>query len=320
MIAALLSQYTQSVLTTGAMFAIAGMGLYVTLSSGQFSVVHAALMGLGGYAAGVGSVELGCSYVVSLLIGALAGGFVGVLLGVLLHKMDGMLLGIATLAIGQAIALTVVNIDYLGGSVGYAGVPLRTTFSSAWLILGLAMAGLMYMRRTRFGLAVLAVGKDATVAEALGISAFVMRVWAFGVGGALAGLAGAMLIQFVGLIQPNDLAFPAEVQLFIYVVVGGLTTPWGAAVGAVGILWLLEALRFSVLDRYWILGLILVVVVLVRPKGLLVRRSIAVQPEAGEQLWRRLLAGRAAAAHGPARAVTQEAEEPEATPAKEGLT
>ena len=321
MIAALLTSYTQSVLTTGAIFAIAGAGLYVTLASGQFSVAHAALMGLGGYSAGVAAVELGSTFLVTLVIGAAVGGLFGGLLGGLVRNMDGMLLGIATLAIGQAISLTIVNIDYLGASVGYSGVPLRTDFASAWATLALVLGVLMYVRRTRFGLAVLAVGKDATVAEALGISAFAIRLWAFGIGGAIAGLAGALLVQFVGLIQPNDLAFPAEVQLFIYVIVGGLTTPWGAAVGAVGILWLLEALRFSVLDRYWILGLILVVVVLARPKGLLVRRNLAIGPSDQGPWWRRLLGQRAAMPESQSVAIsTQDPGESAAIPAKEGLT
>jgi branched-chain amino acid transport system permease protein len=271
---AFLTPYTEGVLTTGAIFAIAGMGLVVTLMSGQFSVAHAALMGLGGYAAGVTAVELGWSFPATLAIGVFTGALTGAVLGFLLRRMSGMLLGIATLAIGQAISLTVINIEYLGASVGYAGVPLRTGFIGSWVILFAVLAILTYVRRTRFGLAMLAVGKDETVAEALGISALIMRVWAFALGGAFAGLAGALLIQFVGLIQPNDLAFTAEVQLFIYVIVGGMTTPWGAVLGAVGILWLLEALRFSTLDRYWILGLILVIVVLVRPSGLLVRRNL----------------------------------------------
>jgi branched-chain amino acid transport system permease protein len=274
MILGFLSLYTESVLTTGAIFAIAGMGLYVTLTSGQFSVAHAALMGIGGYSAAVVAVEQDWPFSATLVLGFVVGGLSGAILAVLLRKMSGMLLGVATLAIGQALSLTVVNIDYLGGSVGYSGVPLRTEFVTTWLILLGVLAVLVYLRRTGFGLALLAVGKDETVAEALGISALAFRIWGFALGGAFAGLAGALLVQFVGLIQPNDLAFTAEVQLFIYVIVGGLTTPFGAVLGAVGTIWLLEALRFSTLDRYWMLGLILVVVVLVRPQGILVRRNL----------------------------------------------
>jgi branched-chain amino acid transport system permease protein len=136
-------------------------------------------------------------------------------------------------------------------------------------------------RRGCIGYAILAVGKDETVARSLGISVERIRGIAFGVGGALAGMGGGLLAHNNGLIEPSNLAFGAEPLFFIFLIVGGPATPWGAVLGTFLMWWLQEVLRFgqngqflflSQADRYWVLGLILVSVVVVRPDGLLKRR------------------------------------------------
>lgn len=270
----MLSPYAQGIFIAGGIYAIAALGLYVAIASGQFSVAHAALMGLGGYGAAVASVALGAPFWLALLAGAAVGGAAGAAFAVLLRAMGGMLLGVATIALGQAISLTVTQVPALGGSLGYTGVPIRTTLGWTALVLLVALAALAWLLRSSFGIALLAAGRDETVAGSLGISTFAVRVWAFGLGGALAGVAGALQAHWVGLVDPNSLGFLANIPLYVFLVVGGSTTPWGAVAGAVGLTWLLELLRFSQTDRYWVLGLLLAAAVLVRPQGLLVRRSL----------------------------------------------
>ena len=269
-----LSPYVQGVFVNGGIFAIAALGLYLSLASGQVSVMHQALVGVGGYAAGVVSVQLGMPLVISLLFGMLAGALVGAVVAVLLREMNGMVLGVATIAIGQALSLIAANISSLGGSLGYTGVSLQTTLTWVVGVLVVAMVGFSWLRRTRLGLAVLAVGKEPAVAEALGISSKFVRVWAFGTGGALAGIAGGLQAHWLSLVEPTSLGFAYEALLFMYLIIGGLSSPWGAVAGAIGVTWLLEALRFTGSSRYWILGLILVIVIILRPQGLIPRRSL----------------------------------------------
>lgn len=272
----MLSSYAQSVFTTGCIYAIVCIGLYITIASGQFSIAHAAIMGLGAYTAGVVAVQFNWPFWPTLFAAAAVGGIMGAILGFLLRNMHGILVGVATLAIGQIISLGVSNIDFLGGSLGYAGVPLRTNLWSVAVILAVLMAMLTWLRHTRTGLVLVAVGKEPVVAEALGISTLWVRIWAFAVGGVLAGIAGGLLVQFLGIVAPADLSFTAEIPLLVYLIVGGQTTPWGAVVGAIGLTWLLELLRSvgTTSDRFWVLGLILTVVVLVRPQGILVRQNL----------------------------------------------
>jgi ABC-type branched-subunit amino acid transport system permease subunit len=280
--------YVQSVFVVACTYSIVTLGLWVTLSSGQFSVAHAALMGLGGYGGGIASVRFGAPFPVALVAGFVVGGLAGALFALVLRRTSGILLGTVTIALGQAVALIVRNTDALGGSQGYSGIPLRTNLGWAAGCAVVSLGAVLALRRSRVGLAMLATERDETVARSLGISAMTVRLWGFGLGGALAGLGGVLLAHNNGIIEPKELSFAAEPLFFIFLMVGGVSTPWGAFAGAIGVWWVQEELRFGSTgtflfldrdDRYWILGLLLVAVVLLRPRGLLVRRHLRRPPD-----------------------------------------
>jgi len=276
-------------ITYACAFSLVTLGLYVTISSGQFSVAHAALMGVGGYAAGIATVNWSPPFPVALLAGAAAGALLGLAIAFVLQRTSGILLATVTIALGQAIALTIQNVPSLGGSQGYTGIPIRTTVWWAIALTIVAFALILGLLRTRIGLEFLAVSHDETVSKALGISILATRLWGFGLGGLLAGLGGGLIAHQNGLIQPSELSFAQEPKFFIYLVIGGFTSPWGALLGTLAMYYVQEVLlRFGesstltifgvhVLDykdRFWILGLLLIVVVLTRPRGVFVRRSL----------------------------------------------
>lgn len=270
-------------------FSLVTLGLFLTISSGQFSVAHAALMGVGGYAAGFATVSWSVPFPVALLAGAAAGAALGLAIAFVLQRTSGILLCTVTIALGQAIALTIQNVPSLGGSQGYTGIPIHTTVWWAVALASIAFAAVLAVLRTRVGLDFLAVSRDETVSKALGVSVLATRLWGFGLGGLLAGLGGGLLAHQNGLIQPSELSFAQEPKFFIYLLIGGYTSPWGALLGTLAMYYVQEViLRFGrnstltifgahVLDykdRFWILGLLLIVVVLTRPRGALVRRSL----------------------------------------------
>jgi branched-chain amino acid transport system permease protein len=276
--------YVESVLVVICIYSLVALGLQITIASGQFSVMHAALMGAGGYASGIAAVQFRAPFVLALLVGMLIGGCIGVIVSVLLRRTSGLLLGTVTVALGQSMSLIAQNIAALGASQGYTGIPLNTNLPWAFGALVTGLVLVLLIGRSRIGYAILAVGKDETVARSLGISVEHVRAIAFGVGGALAGLGGGLLAHNNGLIEPSNLAFSAEPLFFIFLIVGGLGSPWGAVLGTFLMWWLQELLRFgqngqflflSQADRYWVLGLILTVVVVLRPDGLLKRRPAA---------------------------------------------
>jgi branched-chain amino acid transport system permease protein len=282
------SPYAQSVFILAFTYAVVTLGLQVTVSSGQFSVAHAALMGVGGYAGGIATVRWHIAFALSLAFGAAVGGLLGGIMAVVLRRTSGMLLGTVTIALGQAISVIARNTRSVGGSQGYSGIPLRTTlpWASGCALVALFVA--LGLRRSRIGLTMLANQRDETVAGSLGINPLAVRLWGFAVGGALAGLGGVLLAHNNGIIEPKDLSFAAEPLFFIFLMVGGMSTPWGAFFGAIGMWWFQEWLRFgnsgkflflNRADRYWILGLVLVAVVLLRPTGALVRRPLRWRPQ-----------------------------------------
>jgi branched-chain amino acid transport system permease protein len=266
-----LDAYWQAVLTTAIIMSIAAVGLQVTMSSGQFSVMHSALMGVAGYVGGVLAADhREWPMIVSLVAGMIVSGAMGAAASLLLLRLGGLFLGIATLAIAQGMSI-IASTTFPGHAAGFVGAPLRTTLPIAILCLLMVMFVLSRLRSSRAGMSQLAAGADDVAASSLGISVTASKVWGFAAGGAITGLAGALNVQYLGLVTPADLGIGPALNLLIYVVLGGMSTPWGAVLGATGMITMLEALRVADLDRYWVLGLVLAVVVLVRPRGLLTR-------------------------------------------------
>ena len=251
--------------------------------------MHGALMGVGAYAGGFAATVWGGSYLPSIIVGAVVAGLIGMAVAVLGLNLRGLLLGIATLAIGQAIKVAFVNASYFGGSLGFGGVPIRTTFVFASSVLALLLLAIVFLKRTRAGLALLAVGEDETAAASLGIPPRLVKVLAFGCGAALAGLAGGMRVHFIGLAVPSELGFQAEIQLLTFLVIGGMASPLGSALAAIGIKVIPEFLRVVTLDRFWILGLLLTAAIIVRPEGLMARRPLRwISADNTVSRWRRM--------------------------------
>lgn len=284
----LLDPYWQAVLTTAMIMSIAAVGLQVTMSSGQFSVMHNALMGVAGYVAGGIAVDHPeWPMVATLVAGMVVAGAMGAAVSLLLFRLGGLFLGIATLAIAQGLSV-IASTTFPGHAAGFVGAPLRTTLPVALISLMVVMLVLSRLRASRAGIGQLAAGADEVAASSLGISVRMSKLWGFTLGGAIAGLAGGLNVQYLGLVTPQDMSMGPALNLLIYVILGGMSSPWGAVLGATGMITALEALRIADLDRYWILGLLLAFVVLVRPGGLLTRWPVGAGSPFVHHGWRLL--------------------------------
>lgn len=267
----MLSQYEISILTLTAINVIVALGLYVTIISGQLSAIHAALMGIGGYLAGYMAVDHGSPLWITLVIAAAAGGIIGTAISASLFRLGGFYLSIATLSAGQALVTVANNVSSIGGADGMSGITLRVGAILAVISALICIIGVRWWERSLGGLATRALGEDEVAAQACGISLRRVRVLAFLVGGMMAGFAGALQAQNIGIVVPTDLSFQAEVVLFFFVGLGGMGSYTGAVVGAIVVTILPEMLRFSTYDRYLYFGLALTAMMIVRPYGLLPR-------------------------------------------------
>jgi len=270
--------------------------------TGQFSIGHAGFMAVGAYIAGVVSKvvsQYGISFLpeavsdqvlygVSLTVGGLAAALFGFLVGLPSLRLKGDYLAIVTLGFGEIIRVFVQNTEMFGKALGLSGVPQRTTFFSCWLIVVLVVVVARRIRRSTHGRALLAIREDEIAAEAMGVNTTAYKVRAFVVASFFAGLAGGVFAHYQSIVAPSSFTFVKSMEVVVMVVAGGLGSTTGAVIAAVFLTLLPEALRSLFLQitgdgsmaqkveqiRMPIYGLLLVVMMLVRPQGLFGTREL----------------------------------------------
>ena len=258
------------------------MGLYVTAMSGQLSMATAAIAGVGGYASGVLTVKFGVPFVPAVVAAAALAGLVGTLLALLTARMRDFILKLTTLAFGEALSVLAFNWDYIGGANSFTGLTLHTGLGTCLVGVGIAVFVAWRFDRSRLGFAARAVRDDPLAAASMGLSVVRLRLVTFALGAALVGMAGAMQAHYVLVVSPSELGFFVSLNYIIFLLFGGMYTIAGAALGAVLLTVLPEALRFANEWRLILYGLIIVAVVLWRPEGLIRRTPTGV----ARRIWR----------------------------------
>jgi branched-chain amino acid transport system permease protein len=248
---------------------IVALGLYIQMSTGQLSACQAAFMGIGGYASALLSVRLGLGFPFALAAGALVSAIIAGLFSALVLRLSHWFLAVATLAFGEALVVILLNVEPLGGALGFHGIPLRTTPLWVFGALVLTVYVLIRLEGSHFGYAFHAINHDDLAARALGVDVRRTRILAFALGGMFAGLGGGLLAHLNGLVQPTDLGFAQSLPFLLFVAIGGTRTFWGTLLGSVVLGFLPELLRFSTYDRYLLYGVLIIVVMILRPQGLL---------------------------------------------------
>jgi branched-chain amino acid transport system permease protein len=157
--------------------------------------------------------------------------------------------------------------------MGISGIPATGLGASGNMIMILlfacaTIAFSFYVSRSWMGFAFRAVGEDEGAAATLGINAGAYKLAAFGIGTALAGLAGGLYTFFTQFITADAFDFIFSVMLMAMVVIGGIGSTWGVVVAAVGLTLLPEAIRFVNDYRLLVFGGLLVLVIRLAPGGL----------------------------------------------------
>jgi branched-chain amino acid transport system permease protein len=274
------------------------LSVYVPLSSGQLSLGSAGFMGIGAYTSALLAIHFELPLYITILVGALLAGVVGIIVGIPSLRLTGVYLAIATLGFGEVIRVFFINWENVTkGSVGLTGIPqlgraLLNVAKAAGLEPGafglrnnqfvyLALAILLLIivsvllwfvirqKNSRIGRAFASIQMDEKAAESMGINITYYKVLAFAQGAFIAGLAGALFAHTIGFISPADFSYHRAVEILIFTVFGGSELVIGSVFGAV-ILTLLPELLRSVSDyRYILYGIMLVILMAVRPQGIL---------------------------------------------------
>ncbi len=253
------------------------LGLYVTALSGQLSLATAAIAGVGGYTAGVLTVNFGVPFVPAVIAGAVLGALLGAVLAVLTLRMRDFILKLTTLAAGEALSVLAFNWDYIGGANSFTGIAPHTGLATCIVMTALALYVAWRFDGSRLGYAARAVRDDPVAAASMGVSVANIRIITFALGSAIIGMAGAVQAHYLLVVTPSQLGFFISLNYIIFLLFGGLQTLLGPILGAVVLTALPEALRFASEFRLIIYGLIIVGVMLWRPDGVLRRRPMGLR-------------------------------------------
>ncbi len=265
--------------------------------AGQFSIGHAGFMAVGGYTAtyltvyhgeriaaafgstlhdGVGS---SIAMIASLGAGALAAAIAGLMVGIPSLRLRGDYLAIVTLGFSEIIRVLILNIPSVGGATGFTDAIPITNFFWIFAVALLTIVIVRNIATSTFGRVLATIRGDEIAAEAIGINTTRYKVLAFVISAALAGVAGGLSGQlFANPLNPQNLNFVKSIEVIVMIVLGGIGSITGAALGATIVTILPEALRtfdqqFPGL-RMVVYALLLVLLMIFRPQGLLGRREL----------------------------------------------
>ncbi len=249
--------------------AILGLSMYAVLALGQLSLAQAAFMGVGAYTSAVLTVRFGMPFPMVLVSAMVTPAIAALVIGVPTLRLTGSYLAIATIGLGEVIRIVFVNTDYIGGALGFSGIPEK---ADGWIIFGLLaviLAGFLSAGRSRIGRAFEAIREDEDAARVMGIDVGAYKMWTLVLSASLAGLAGALNAHFSSFISPDEYGFDRAVTILSFAVLGGVTSPLGPVLGAVILSALPEVLRPLHDFRLVFNGLIIVLVVIFLPRGIL---------------------------------------------------
>lgn len=239
---------------------------------GQISLGHGAFYGAGAYAAALVMVVTR-SALLALLAGAAVGSLLGIVVGFTSLRVRSDFLAVTTIGVNFLFTGFVRKQRWLGGEMGISNIPTPSLGATGNMLLILLFAVAViafshYISRSWMGFAFRAVSEDEDAAATLGINVGAYKLAAFGIGTAIAGLAGGLYAFFTAFVTPNSFDFILSVMLMAMVVIGGIGSTWGVVFAATGLSVLPEAMRFVHDYRLLVFGGLLVLVIRLAPGGL----------------------------------------------------
>ncbi|MHB9024780.1 MAG: branched-chain amino acid ABC transporter permease [Armatimonadota bacterium] len=253
---------------------------------GEFSVGHAGFMAIGAYVAAVLTVQVfpreagPFLFPVALLAGGAVAGIAGLVLAFPSFRTRGDYLAIVTLAFNMIVRNGIENVEALGGPRGYLGIDKLTTL--AWIFA--LVVGVIYLARnfvySNFGRGVLAIREDETAAGLVGVNTRQVKVLTFVFSAFLAGIAGGLFAHTLQFINPKSFTILKSTEMLVMVYLGGVGSLGGSILGATIFTVVMEGLRsllkFIHIGAEWrqvVMPLLLILLMLFRPRGIMGMRE-----------------------------------------------
>ena len=285
---ALTNDFVAQVMMLVCLYTLMGLGLNIELGlAGLVDLGFVAFFAVGAYTvalltAGTPSEPPVLSFFLALPFSVAFASLAGFLFGLPVLRVRGDYLAIATLGLGEIIRVMVLSDalkPLLGGAQGIVNIPKPVVFgielSTPTQLFYLtafftAIAGYVAFRLQHSGLGRrwLAVREDEDVAQALGIKLVAVKLSAYTMGAAFAGLAGGIFAAMVGSVFPQSFQLLVSINVLAILVVGGIGSLPGVIIGAAALIGAPEVLRDLGEYRYLIYGLVIIAVVRLKPEGL----------------------------------------------------
>lgn len=254
----------------------------VTGYLGATSMGHAALFCVGAYAGAIAATRFGCGIWVSMLAATVTGVLFGALEGVCTMKLSGSYMTVTTLAFAQVISMVAKNwTSVTNGTLGIKNIPkaeifgLELTLKNGGLyflglfLLVLTILFMVAVIHSKFGRAFIAVRDDELSARMMGLNTRALRVLGATLSGGLAGVVGGYYAYLIGYIDPLSFSFDVSMTILTMAILGGLASIPGSIIGAATLTIFPELLRSLNIYRYLFFGIILVLMMRLRPQGIL---------------------------------------------------
>ena len=280
------------------------IGIYVLLAIGLNVVVgqaglldlgYVAFFAIGAYALAVFATKRGWSFWEIVPLGIIIAAAAGAILGAPTLRLRGDYLAIVTLGFGEIIRITANNLDYTGGPRGISPIPhppsqpgvevggvkilrygvldARPYYYLLLVAIILVIIVVKRLERSRVGRSWSAIREDEDAAELMGVPTFKFKIVSFVMGASIGGLAGVMFAAQTTSITPVNFPFILSALILCAVVLGGSGNLLGVILGAFLIAWLPERFRGFEEYRVMVFGAALVIMMIIRPEGLLPSRQ-----------------------------------------------
>jgi branched-chain amino acid transport system permease protein len=254
------------------------ISIFVTLYSGQLTLANAGFMAIGAYTPVILDNDYGVPVPLGMALGVVLAGVASFLVGLPVLRLRGIFLAIATLGFGEALRNGVIlNLDITGRGQGLKNPDANVQDLLPILIALVVVAFLVWrLTGTKTGQAWAAIREDELAASAQGVNVPAYKMSAFVIGALIAGLAGGLEAHINFFVDPTEYGSTRAIQVLTFAVVGGTTNIFGPVVGATILTALPEIVRQAASYRDVISGVVLILVIVFRPRGVLGGGGLAI--------------------------------------------
>ncbi|VVM91456.1 hypothetical protein PS645_02800 [Pseudomonas fluorescens] len=309
------NSYLLGVVILGLIYVLLGLGLNIVVGlAGLLDLGYVAFYAIGAYGLALGYQYLGLGFWTVLPLAAIMAGLAGCILGFPVLRLHGDYLAIVTLGFGEIIRLVLNNwLSLTGGPNGMAaplptffglefgkrakegGVPFHEYFGIAYnpdvkyyfiyAVLFLVVLAVLYVKhrltRMPVGRAWEALREDEIACRSMGLNHVLVKLSAFTIGASTAGLAGVFFATYQGFVNPTSFTFFESALILAIVVLGGMGSTIGVVIAAFVLTVAPELLRGFAEYRVLLFGVLMVLMMIWRPRGLIRISRTGVTPRKG---------------------------------------